>query len=86
MYGVDVAELAVKVSEGSLYPNLAVVATASKNCDPPDNVNKQTLASVVGQLTVPLYQGGGEFSHHPAIEGDAWPATPQSRRQPRSGA
>ena len=23
MYGVDVAELAVKVSEGALYPNLA---------------------------------------------------------------
>ena len=62
MYGVDVAELAVKVSEGSLYPNLAVVASASKSWDPLYNVNKQTLASVVGQLTVPIYQGGGEYS------------------------
>jgi outer membrane protein len=62
MYGVDVAELAVKVSEGALYPNLAVTASASKNWDPLYNVNKQMLASVVGQLTVPLYQGGGEYS------------------------
>ncbi len=62
MYGVDVAELAVKVSEGALYPNLSVVASASKNWDPLYNVNKQTLASIVGQLTVPIYQGGGEYS------------------------
>jgi len=62
MYGVDVAELAVKVSEGALYPNLAVTASASKNWDPLYNVNKQTLASVVGQLTVPIYQGGSEYS------------------------
>jgi outer membrane protein len=62
MYGVDVAELAVKVSEGALYPNFAVVATASKNWEPTSQVNKQTLASIVGSLTVPLYQGGGEYS------------------------
>jgi outer membrane protein len=61
-YGVDVAELGVKVSEGALYPNLAVAATASRNYDPAYNVNKQTLAAVVGTLTVPLYQGGSEFS------------------------
>ena len=62
MYGVDVAELAVKVSEGALYPNLSVAATASKNYDATASINKQTLASIVGTLTVPLYQGGGEFS------------------------
>jgi outer membrane protein len=62
MYGVDVAELAVRVSEGALYPNLSVAATASKNYDATSAINKQTLASIVGTLTVPLYQGGGEFS------------------------
>jgi outer membrane protein len=61
-YGVDVAELGVKVSEGALYPNLAVAATASKNYESQYNVNKQTLASIVGTLTVPLYQGGSEYS------------------------
>jgi outer membrane protein len=39
-----------------------VSASASKNYDPVYNVNKQTLASVVGTLTVPIYQGGGEYS------------------------
>jgi outer membrane protein len=62
MYGVDVAQLAVKVSEGALYPNLALTASASRNWDPLYNVNKQTVASVVGTLTVPLYQGGSEYS------------------------
>src|SRR3984885_10103929 len=62
MYGVDFAQLGVKVSEGALYPNLSVTAGASKNWDPLYNVNKQTLASVVGTLTVPIYQGGGEYS------------------------
>jgi outer membrane protein len=62
MYGVDVAELAVKINEGSLYPNLALTASASQNWDPTYNVGRQFLASFGGVLTVPLYQGGGEYS------------------------
>jgi outer membrane protein len=62
MYGVDVAELAVRVSEGALYPNLSLAATASRSYDSTAQINKQTLASIVGTLTVPIYQGGGEFS------------------------
>ena len=30
MYGVDIAELGVKISEGALYPNLSLTASASK--------------------------------------------------------
>jgi outer membrane protein len=62
MYGVDIAELAVKINEGSLYPNLALVANASQNWDPTYNIGKQFLASFGGVLTIPLYQGGGEYS------------------------
>jgi outer membrane protein len=61
-YGVDIAELAVKISEGALYPNLALTANAAKNYDPLYNVRKQTTASVLGSLTIPLYQGGAEYS------------------------
>ncbi len=61
-YGVDVAELAVKVSEGALYPNLGVTASVAKNWDPLYNVNKQTTVSLLGTLTVPIYQGGSEYS------------------------
>lgn len=62
MYGVDIAELAVKINEGALYPNLGLVASASQNWDPSYNQGRQFLASFGGVLTVPLYQGGGEYS------------------------
>jgi outer membrane protein len=61
-YGVDVAALAVKVSEGALYPNLTLNASASYGVDPAFEVLRQTQASVLGALTVPIYQGGGEYS------------------------
>ncbi len=62
MYGVDVAELAVKVSEGALYPNLGLTASVQKQWDPLFNINKETNISILGQLTVPIYQGGTEYS------------------------
>jgi outer membrane protein len=62
MYGVDIAELTVKISEGALYPNLSVIASASHGWEPAFEVIRSTQASVLGQLTVPIYQGGGEYS------------------------
>jgi outer membrane protein len=62
MYGVDIAELGVKISEGALYPNLALQASVSKDYDAVYNVLKQTTASVLGTLTIPIYQGGAEYS------------------------
>ena len=61
-YGVDIAALAVKINEGSLYPNLALAANVSQNWDPTYNTDRQFLASIAGQLTIPIYQGGGEYS------------------------
>jgi len=61
-YGVDIAELAVKISEGALYPNLSLTASAAKEYSPLYNVLKQTTASVLGTLTIPIYQGGAEYS------------------------
>jgi outer membrane protein len=61
-YGVDVAALAVKVSEGALYPTLQVVGTAMGGQYPQYEVLKQTNLSVVGQLSIPIYQGGAEYS------------------------
>jgi outer membrane protein len=62
MYGVDVAALAVKISEGALYPNLTLQANVLAGQYPAFEVVKETAASVVGQLTVPIYQGGAEYS------------------------
>ncbi len=61
-YGVDVAELGVKISEGALYPNLSVTASGSYGMSPAFEEIRATQASVIGQLTVPIYQGGGEYS------------------------
>ena len=62
MYGVDVAALAVKISEGALYPNLTLQANLLAGQYPAFETIKETSASLVGQLTVPIYQGGAEYS------------------------
>jgi outer membrane protein len=62
MYGVDIARLAVKISEGALYPNLTVQANVLAGQFPAFEVVQEVSASVVGQLTIPIYQGGAEFS------------------------
>ena len=62
MYGVDIAVLAVKINEGSLYPNLGLTASVSQNWNPTVTTTRQFLASAVGTLTIPIYQGGGEYS------------------------
>ena len=63
-YNVDVAQLQVKVAEGALYPNLSVQGSVQKNW-----LSSQSLsvmdsysASVFGTLSVPIYQGGAEYS------------------------
>jgi outer membrane protein len=62
MYGVDIAQLAVKVSEGALYPNLTLIASALQGTNPSFETLRLTTAAVVAELTVPVYQGGVEYS------------------------
>jgi len=63
-YNTDAAQLAVKVAEGALYPTLSVQGSFTQNW-----LSQQSLsvmnsynASVLGQLSVPIYQGGAEYS------------------------
>jgi outer membrane protein len=63
-YNVDVAEHAVRVAEGALYPTLSVQGAYQKNW-----LSTQSLAimdaysaSILGTLSVPIYQGGAEYS------------------------
>jgi outer membrane protein len=62
MYGVDVAYLQVKINEGALYPTLAVQASVLQAQNPAVLVLNQFNVAGIAQLTVPLYQGGGEYS------------------------
>jgi outer membrane protein len=61
-YGVDAAELAVKVSEADLYPTLGVTGSVTHRYDSATPGDVRTNASVVGTLTVPLYEGGITYS------------------------
>jgi outer membrane protein len=64
MYNVDVALQQVKIAEGALSPTLAAVGNVQKNFGSTQSlaVLEQLQASVAAQLTVPIYQGGAEYS------------------------
>src|SRR5262249_42687156 len=62
MYGVDVAQLQVKVSEGALYPTVSANATLTRSHDPQLGILNQFTAVGTLQLTVPIYQGGAEYA------------------------
>ncbi|MCX7899065.1 MAG: TolC family outer membrane protein [Methylocystis sp.] len=64
LHQVDAAELAVKVAESALAPNLSVNAQVSNQYDAFLGApgTRTFSAGVAGQLNVPLYQGGGEYA------------------------
>jgi len=64
MYNVDIAVQQVKIAEGALTPTLAAVGVVQKNFGSTQSlaVLEQLQASVAAQLTVPIYQGGAEYS------------------------
>jgi outer membrane protein len=62
MYNVDFAELQVKIAEGALQPTLSLQGSAQQAWNPALGVSQTTLLQGVGQLSVPIYQGGAEYS------------------------
>jgi outer membrane protein len=61
-YNVDAALLQVKVAEGALYPTLSLQGNVQQSYEIGLLQLKTFNASVLGQLSVPLYQGGAEYS------------------------
>ena len=62
-HNVDVAALQVQVTEGALYPTLNVVGSVQQSNQQQGEPNyKEFQASVMGQFSVPLYQGGEEYA------------------------
>jgi outer membrane protein len=61
-YNVDAALSQVKIAEGALYPTVSLQGSVQKA----ENSSIQSVssynASLVGQLTVPIYQGGAEYA------------------------
>jgi outer membrane protein len=64
MYNVDAAVHQVKIAEGALAPTLAAVGSVQKSFGSTQSlaIIESLSASVAAQLTVPIYQGGAEYS------------------------
>jgi outer membrane protein len=62
LYGVDVAQLQVKIAEGALWPTLAVQGNVQQQYFPNITTPKLFTATALLNLSVPIYQGGGEYS------------------------
>jgi len=62
MFGIDVAQLQVKINEGALMPTLQGQLSVQQAWETSPQTIKQWTASAVAQLTVPIYQGGQEYS------------------------
>ncbi len=63
-YNVDVAQLAVKVAEGALLPSVSVTGSYTKNWLSTSSLAgmESYYASVLGTVSIPIYQGGSEYS------------------------
>ncbi|MEA2905543.1 MAG: outer membrane protein [Alphaproteobacteria bacterium] len=63
-YNVDVASFQVKIAEGALYPTVTLQGSVNKGFGSATSLTTlQTFnAQVAGQVSVPLYQGGGEYA------------------------
>lgn len=61
-HGVDTATLQVKVAEGALLPTVRLETSVQEFFDPSENVDRTLSATAAVRLTVPIYQGGAEYS------------------------
>ena len=62
MYGIDVNFLQVKVNEGALLPIVTMQASVQQSYEQSLQVFRSFGASAIAQLSVPVYQGGAEYS------------------------
>jgi outer membrane protein len=62
LYGVDVAQLQVKIAEGALLPTLALQGSVQQQNYPNILTPNLFLGTAMLNLSVPIYQGGAEYS------------------------
>src|SRR6202165_2911381 len=62
MYGIDVNYLQVKVNEGALLPTVTLQASVQQSYEQTLTIFRSFGASAIAQVSVPVYQGGAEYS------------------------
>src|SRR6202140_2235883 len=62
MFGIDVNFLQVKVNEGALLPTVSLQTGVSQSYEQSPTIFRPFNASALAQVSVPIYQGGAEYS------------------------
>src|SRR6201986_2859813 len=62
MFGIDVNFLQVKINEGAPLPTVTFQASVQQAYEQTQTTPRAFGASAITQLSVPIYQGGGEYS------------------------
>jgi outer membrane protein len=62
MFGIDVNYLQVKVNEGALLPTVSLQASVQQSYEQTLQIFRAFGASAIAQVSVPVYQGGAEYS------------------------
>lgn len=62
LHAVDVAEAQVKIFEGQLYPQAGLTGQVRQSYDSQFPGDSGVTASIVGQISIPLYEGGLTYS------------------------
>src|SRR5256884_2275825 len=62
MFGIDVNYLQVKINEGALLPTVTFQASVQQSYEQTMTIFRSFGASAIAQLSVPVYQGGAEYS------------------------
>lgn len=61
-HSVDVALFQVKTIEGELLPSVDLQGSVQRSINPNAATNVQDSASILGRVTIPIYQGGQVYS------------------------
>jgi outer membrane protein len=62
MFGIDVNYLQVKINEGALLPTVSLQGSVQQSYEQTQTIFRSFGASAVAQLSIPVYQGGAEYS------------------------
>ena len=68
-FNVDSAQYGVKVAESNLMPTVNLQGQLSRNYEPTSQIERADQASILGVLSIPIYNGGQTYSQvRPAKE------------------
>ena len=62
-HGIDSALLQIKIAESALYPQIGITGSVNQQFDTGQLPGQRAFnAAIVGQITIPIYQGGAEYA------------------------